>query len=355
MFLHHEALHRGQTPSRALCFNSRSVRCALSLPTLFLLLALFQISARAQSEAVADDVIRVRTDLVVSSVFVTDARGRRIVGLTPADFAVRDDGRPVSVEYFAAGTERVALLFALDVSGSTRDVAAHQREAALALFSRFGSSSHVGVIRFADRPDLTLPFTTEGEQTQAAFLLPTISNRRTAIFDAAAAAVRAFNARASSQTERRIVILISDGLDTASTNNAQSVIREANANAVSFYVIHLPLYAPRDGRLAARPASKGFRELAEQTGGRYFLVGDAKTSLDPHAQYDLAPVFKAIEEDLNGQYVLGYYPGEAARDGHFHRIEINLSSRNRKLRVRALREGYILKTEESEVGRQKPE
>jgi hypothetical protein len=114
---------------------------------------------------------------------------------------------------------------------------------------------------------------------------------------------------------------------------------------VSFYVIHLPIFAPRDGRLKARPASSGFRELAEQTGGRSFLAGDAKSSLDPRAEYDLAPVFKSIEEDLQSQYILGYYPGEAARDASFHRIEISLTSRdNRKLRVRSLREGYTLKS-----------
>jgi hypothetical protein len=43
------------------------------------------------------------------------------------------------------------LLFALDQSGSLREVIAQQREAALALFSRFGERSSVAVLRFSTR------------------------------------------------------------------------------------------------------------------------------------------------------------------------------------------------------------
>src|SRR5262249_35638988 len=62
-----------------------------------------------------------------------------------------------------AGTERVALLFALDASGSARDVVAQQREAALALFARFGHGSRVAVLHFGDFVRLTVPFTTNAD------------------------------------------------------------------------------------------------------------------------------------------------------------------------------------------------
>lgn len=304
------------------------------------------VSAQKNEAASDDDVLRVSTDLVTVPAFVTDARGQRVFNLLPEDFALSDNGRVVKVEYFAAGNERVALAFALDASGSVRDTIARQHEIALALLSRFGSGSRVAVLRFGETAELTVPFTTRTTEALAAFRLPALArDRRTAIFDAAAMALRSFDAPGSDAAERRILILISDGLDTASRTKARDVIDRAQALGVSFYVIHLPIFAPREGRLAPRPASKGFRELAEQTGGRYFIVGDAKSALDPRAAYDLAPVFKSIEEDLQSQYVLGYYPGEAARDASFHRIEISLTSRDkRRLRVRSLREGYILKS-----------
>jgi Ca-activated chloride channel family protein len=274
---------------------------------------------------------------------VTDSRGRRISGLTRDDFAVSDNSLPVEIEYFAAGTERVALLFALDTSGSVREILTQQREAAAALFSRFGRGSRVAVLQFDEKPRLVVPFTTAAEATQTAFSSSSLTNHRTAIFDAAFAATQAF-AAPSDRAERRIIILISDGLDTASTARAADAVNHARAGGISFYVIHLPIFAPRDGRLAPRPASKGFRALAEQTGGRYFMLGDAQSALNPRAEFNLASVFQAIEEDLQGQYVIGYYPGDAARLSSLHRIEVKLKQRGKqKLRLQTLRTEYNLK------------
>ena len=145
--------------------------------------------------------------------------------------------------------------------------------------------------------------------------------------------------------ERRIVLLMSDGLDTLSSTSYARVIDIARARGVSFYVIHFPLFTPRDGRLAPRPPSKGFRDLAEQTGGRYFKTGDAKSALDPHPHYDLAPVFQAIEDDLRGQYVLGFYPGQTARDGRTRLVTISLSKPRKGLRVQQLKTSYSLSNE----------
>jgi Ca-activated chloride channel family protein len=330
----------------------------LSCPALFQLsfiLVLFFVSpllnspharvlAQEEAQVSPDDVLRVRTDLVTVPALVTDSHGRRVPGLTQSDFSLRDNGSAVELSYFAAGTEHVALCFALDSSGSIREVIARQHDAALKLFSRFGKGSRVAVQHFGERAEMVVPFTTDAARVQPAFDSNPSLSRRTAIFDAAAAAIRTFAMERSVTGERRILILISDGLDTASAVRASAVITEARAQNVSIYVIHLPLYEPRDGRLSVRPASKGFRELAEKTGGRYFLISDRNSALDPNATPDLAPVFQAIEEDLQGQYVLGYYPHDADRAAGLHRIEISLSQRvNRKLRVRALREEYNLK------------
>jgi Ca-activated chloride channel family protein len=291
-----------------------------------------------------DDVIRVRTDLVAIPVIVTEARGRRVSGLTAKDFLLINDMGAAKVDYFASGTERVALLFALDTSGSAQETITRQREAAVALFSRFGHGSRVAVLQFGNIVRLTVPFTTNANAAQDAFNVPARENTGTAIFDGAAAAVRAFDGSGGFSVERRIVILMSDGLDTLSSTKYQSVIEAARHRGVSIYVVHFPLFSPRGGRLEPRPPSKGFRELAEQTGGRYFRIGDAKTALDPRAKVDLTRVFQAIEEDLSGQYVVGFYPGEAARDNRFHRVTVSLASASRKkLRVQQFAAGFDLK------------
>ncbi|MBD0325864.1 MAG: VWA domain-containing protein [Pyrinomonadaceae bacterium] len=347
MLLHHEALSLYlSSPSafRSLLRTLRRIAPFLALTLIFISL---RVNVNAQTEPATDatDIIRVRTDLVTVPLFVTDRKGRRVSGLTQDDFAAQVDGvRSLKLAYFAAGTEHVALAFALDASGSAREIVGRQSEAALALFARFGPQSSVAIWHFGMRPQLVVDFTTDAELARQQFKPKAAANERTAIFDAAAAAIRAFDGRNAAAVERRILILISDGLDTASQTKAQAVINEATQRALSIYIIHLPLYVPRDGRLQPRPAAKGFRSLAEQTGGRYFMVKDSSAALDPHAKVDLTSVFKAIEEDLQGQYVLGFYPDNASRDARFHRLSINLSApRNRNLRVRQLREGFMLK------------
>ncbi|HYO91983.1 MAG TPA: VWA domain-containing protein [Pyrinomonadaceae bacterium] len=338
--MHYRAHTRNRHPTNV-SPPARYAHCASVLLTLPLLLVTFQ-TALAQEQEPVDEVVRVRTDLITVPLFVTDKEGRRIAGLRQQDFVLRDNGREMETAYFSSGSDRVALLFALDASGSARDIIARQREAALALFSRFGKDSRVAVMRFTETTALAASFAMRPGQALEAFNFPALPGRRTAIFDAAMNGVRSFDM--PDKAERRIVVLISDGLDTASKTGASKVIGEAIENGVSFYVIHLPLFEPRDGRLRVRPPSKGFRDLAEKTGGKYFMLGDAKTALSPSTQHDLTPVFRAIEEDLRGQYLLGYYPVEASRDDLPHRIEVSITGTgNRKLRVRVLRSGYVLK------------
>jgi Ca-activated chloride channel homolog len=298
-------------------------------------------SIRAQ-EIDREEVVRVRTDLVMVPVVVTDARGRRIFGLGQEDFLVSTEGRVLKTQFFATGTSRVALTFLLDASGSAREYLRDQRDAALSLFSRFGPQSQVAVVRFSDDAKIVVPFSADLEKARAAFDFPAVVERHTAIFNAAMATLQLLDKRQSDPTERRIVILTSDGLDTTSTVKASEVIERARRDAVSFYIIHFPIFTPQDGRLAPRRAASGFRDLAEKTGGHYFLVGDAKSALAAHTQSELAPVFKAIEEDLAGQYLLGFYPDEFSRDVGRHPIEVKLIKNVRKYRVKTLREEYGL-------------
>lgn len=342
MPLLHAAASRGSDLSGTSRPRSFRVRTVIS----FLLSTLFTftlaVSVRAQDPGVSDDdVVRVRTDLVVVPAIVTDNRGRRVNGLTERDFVVRDDGRDMKIAYFAVGSRRVAMIFALDSSGSARDTITRQRDTAAALFARFGVSSQVAVIHFDETSHLIAPFSDSVEAAREGFEFRAVPNRGTAIFDAALAAIRSFDQQRSQPEARRILIIISDGLDNRSTVRPQNVVSEANARSVSIYTIQIPLFEPRAGRLVPRSAVKGFRDIADRTGGKSFRPGNADSALNRNATLDLTSIFKAIEDDLDGQYVLGYYPGEQATDGRFHKIEIGLTTKGKEKRaIRQLREGY---------------
>lgn len=294
---------------------------AVFVAILLLLTPFFSFDSFAQ-EPTDDEVVRVNTDLLLFPIRVRDKR-KPEQKLTEADLTLSDPDRITNGLYFSAGADRLALVFALDQSGSLREVITRQREAALALFGRFGEKSRVAVMRFAERPTMAAEFGRDLDAVRSAFSFPAAANQRTAIFDAAAAAIRAFDSLPRIRSERHIVILISDGLDNASATKVDNLIEAAIDQRISFYVIQIPLFAPRDGRLAIRPAAKGFRELAEKTGGKFFIAGDAKSALSP-APLDLSPVFQSIEDDLKGQYLLGFYIGEAAQDGRKHRFSLGL-------------------------------
>lgn len=306
--------------------------CALALfGALCLLVTIFvptQLQAQEpQGQQPGDEVIKVNTDLLVYPIRVRDKRGPAATTLTERDLLLKDTDHITAGLFLYHGADRVALVFALDQSGSLREIISEQREAALALAARFGNRSQVAVIRFAEKPSLVVPFGRDTSAAREAFSFPARANQHTAIFDAAAAAVNTFAGLPQVRSERRIVVLISDGLDNESTIKPGSVIQSAMQNHVSFYVIHLPLFEPRAGRLAVRSPAKGFRELAEKTGGKYFLVGDSRTALAPQANKsnnDLTPIFQAIEDDLRSQYLLGVYAGEGARDGRNHRFTIEV-------------------------------
>jgi VWFA-related protein len=287
----------------------------------------------AQDPQREDEVIRVSTDLAVFPIRVRGRTGAALTGLTEQDFSWRDDDRVMTEPYFAGGAERVALVFALDESGSLRDIISQQRDAALALFGRFGGKSRIAVLRFADTPVVVKPFESKTEDAEAAFSFPARINKPTAIFDAAATALKTFEGTKPDPAERHIIILISDGLDTTSKTRPGTVIDAARAKGVSFYVIHLPLFTPSDGQLVVRTPAKGFRDLAEKTGGEYFLAGDRRMALARETTVDLTKVFSAIEEDLKSQYLVGFYVAEAAHDNRPHRVSITLKKPGAKYSV----------------------
>jgi Ca-activated chloride channel family protein len=302
--------------------------CARGTDLIFWLLVFIGFSVSAvpvvaqDPPATDDEVLRVSTDLLLFPARVRDKNGKRPNGLTEKELALKDPDAIISGLYFSAGVDRVAMVFALDQSGSVRDVVSKQRDAAIGLYRRFNSLSSIAVLHFADRPSVAAPFVRDAGSALGGFDLSARDNHPTAIFDAAAHAVQMFKTLPRIRSERRIVILISDGLDNFSRAKPDSVIKAAQADRVSFYIIHLPLFEPREGRLTVRRPARGFRDLAEKTGGKYFLANES--ALAPRTTVDLAPIFEAIEEDLKSQYLIGFYLNEKANDGRRHNFSLSM-------------------------------
>ena len=83
-------------------------------------------------------------------------------------------------------------MFALDQSGSLREVIAQQEATAIGLFERFGDRSTIAILRFAEKPVLAVPFQRDITLAKAGFEFHAAPNARTAIFDAGSESYRVF-------------------------------------------------------------------------------------------------------------------------------------------------------------------
>lgn len=111
---------------------------------------------------------------------------------------------------------------------------------------------------------------------------------------------------------RRVLLLITDGVDTSSSVKSKKAIAAALESGVVVYTIGIG-DAGFDG-----VDKNSLRKVAERTGGRAFF---------PKKVADLTESFKQISEGLSSQYLLSFAPAGAARDGSFHKLKIEVVNR----------------------------
>src|SRR5918999_117674 len=115
--------------------------CLLSSVITFI----FPSPTLSQEQSPDDEVLRFNTDLLLFPIRIRDKRGQTVTSLTERDLTLKDQDRVTAGIYFSQGIDRVALVFALDQSGSTREIISLQRDAAVALFTRFNERSKIAV------------------------------------------------------------------------------------------------------------------------------------------------------------------------------------------------------------------
>jgi Ca-activated chloride channel family protein len=112
---------------------------------------------------------------------------------------------------------------------------------------------------------------------------------------------------------RRVVIVFTDGDDSASKLGLGDVLTRAREKDVMVYAVGLASeYFNGQTRVRTRP-DRGLRRLAEETGGGFFEL----TKKD-----DLGPTFTRVAQELHSQYVLGFSP--AALDGKVHKLDVKV-------------------------------
>jgi Ca-activated chloride channel family protein len=277
-----------------------------------------------------DDVLKIDTDLVLVDVSVTDAEGRAVKGLRPEDFKLYEDGdeRPVAflnVERHAGAERPVAVVFAVDVSGSMTPEEMERLRTAMTAFSEKLSNrpASFALMSFGMNAHVVQGFTSDARKLERALtrLARETNGLSTHAYDAVDDAVRLLQRSAPRTLDRRLlkkaVVVVTDGFPVGDTVHPSTVIERANLAEVSVYTVTLPSYTRLLASAAPErtplPTPLDVSGLVEKTGGTNFYA----TAKD----YD--PLFKALAEEVTSTYVLAFYPPEEKRrDGRLHTIHV---------------------------------
>ena len=136
--------------------------------------------------------------------------------------------------------------------------------------------------------------------------VPTVSQPRgTVLFDAVYLAA---NEKLTREVGRKVLVLITDGVDQGSRMRREQAIEAAHKADAVVYSIY---YVDPGAYGGWGPGGDGdLRKMSEETGGRVFKV-DRKHSLQD--------VFRDLQEEMRSQYAIGYTPINEQRDGGFRR------------------------------------
>ena len=284
--------------------RGRWVRRAAKALCLACSLAFAWPSARAQ-----DVTFKMDVKLVNVFVNVTDQNGAVVGGLSRDDFALFEDGRPQKISLFERQSEvPLNITLAIDTSDSVYKDRALEHDAgkrfALALLR---PQDQMSVIEFATFVTERTSFTNNLKQIDHG-LDSLRGGDSTALYDA----IYLASQRLGQKQGRKILVLVSDGGDTAKSTTYPQALEQALRNEVMIYsIIDVPIEASAGRDIGGEHA---LITLAEQTGGKSFYAD----------QGGLDQAFKKVSDDLRTQYLLGYYPQNQVPGSDFHRIRVTI-------------------------------
>jgi VWFA-related protein len=291
-----------------------------------------RVDGQAPKADQAKPTFRSGVDLVRITAVVQDRRGRPVLGLLPSDFELNVAGEPVQIVEFGSEATGVSLALLIDDSGSMslagrKDAA---QEVARHVISWLeAGSDEVTLLGFDKRLRTVQPYTTQ-PSTVASHLGELQPYGVTSLYDAVAEAARTL---ASRKRPRRAVVVITDGVDTASVMSAPEVSRVASEIDVPVYVVAIRVGVDRIGGMTdvASPASAAesqasLDDLARWTGGATFTAGTpAETSL----------AAQRILTELRHQYLIAF---EASPRAGWHSLTVGVRKKNLFVRARG---GYM--------------
>ncbi|MEP7365556.1 MAG: VWA domain-containing protein [Acidobacteriota bacterium] len=245
----------------------------------------------AQMPGEQQAAFRTTSNLVLLEVSVLDANGVPVAGLEKQNFQIKESGRPRQISHFATGAEQVCVGLLVDFSRSMR---AQQElvSSAVAQFSaRLQPADELFLVLFNESILVeSEPKLLAGTKPQevANVISSTRPDGQTALYDAL---LKGAELSRRGSLSRRVLVILSDGADTASRASLEDAIAAIHSSNLLIYTVGMPARGTVSSGLGV------LKRLAESTGG--FTVADP----GPEA---LSLFFDRVSADIRARYVIGY-------------------------------------------------
>lgn len=276
------------------------------------------LCATAAAATAQGPTFRSSTRIVPVVATVVDAQGRLVPGLEQNEFTILDNGRPQEIVFFQNDVQPFTAVVMLDYSASMTANLDRLQAAAEQFLLRMLPEDRAQVGSFSDKIQFSGTFTSDRDDLIFALKDLQFGNP-TRLYDAIAASIDML----LDVDGRKVVLVFTDGDDTASRTNMGNVLGRARDQEVMVYAIGLESEYFNGARMVRTRPDRGLRRLADETGGGYFEL--KKTD-------ELAPTFTRVAQELHSQYTLGFTP--TLLDGREHRLEVRVKQPGMNARAR---------------------
>jgi len=206
-------------------------------------------------------------------------------GLVAGDVTVLQDGEAVPATVTPLESDPIEAVLLIDTSGSMAGAPiAAAKQAAIGFISALPPGSSVAVLGFGDEVQVVTGLAAPSDETTAG-ITGLRAQGETALYDAVLAAAQALAADSSS---RRLIVLLSDGGDTASEASLEDVIVGLSGITVGFYAIQLE---------GSEVDSAALSAIADAGSGRFVAAADSE---------GLAAIYAEIAADVASQYAVAF-------------------------------------------------
>lgn len=270
-------------------------------------------AVRAQQDA--PTVFRTDTRVVVCNTTVVDKNGHLVTDLSRDNFSVFENGVQQKITGYKHEDVPVSLGLVIDNSGSMRTKRAAVEAASLALVRDSNPDDEVFVVNFNDEPFLDLPnkknFTNNIQEMEQA-LTRIDSKGGTAMRDAIRTSIDHLLENAN--REKKVLVLVTDGVDNASIISQEKVIKAAQQSGVLVYAVGL---LEEEDRGDANKAKRELTALVDATGGEVYF---------PKEVSEVDHIAHVVAHDIRNQYTIQYTPSNNTMDGTFRQIKITVNA-----------------------------